>query len=63
MDDGGFDRRSFIKACAGVGAVGAAAAAGFGMLRPVSDTGVNIVPISYPGVRVLRARPPRTGCP
>lgn len=59
----GFDRRSFIKACAGVGAAGAAAAAGFGMLRPISDVDVNIVPISYPGVKVLKGSPAPYGMP
>lgn len=59
----GFDRRSFIKACAGVAGAGAAAAAGFGMFRPVSDVGVEIIPISYPGVKVLEGSPAPYGMP
>ncbi len=52
-----------MKACAGVGAGGAIAAAGFGMLQPVSDVGVEIVNISYPGVRVLPGSPAPYGLP
>jgi Rieske Fe-S protein len=63
MTDQGFDRRSFIKACAGVGAAGAAGAAGFGMLRPIADVEVEIVPISYPGVKVMRGSPAPYGLP
>lgn len=63
MADQGFDRRSFIKACAGVGAAGAAAATGFGMLRPVADVEVEIVPISYPGVKVMKGSPAPYGLP
>jgi Rieske Fe-S protein len=63
MPGDGFDRRSFVKACAGVGAGGALAAAGFGMFQPVSDVGVEIVNISYPGVRVLPGSPAPYGLP
>lgn len=63
MADEGFDRRSFIKACAGVGAAGAAAAAGVGMLRPLTDVNVEIVPITYPGVRVMDGSPAPYGLP
>ncbi len=63
MPDEGFDRRSFIKACAGVGAAGAAAAAGIGMLRPLTDMDVEIIPISYPGVHVMRGSPAPYGLP
>lgn len=63
MPDEGFDRRSFIKACAGVGAAGVATAAGIGMLRPLSDIDVEIIPIAYPGVQVLRGSPAPYGLP
>jgi Rieske Fe-S protein len=63
MPGDGFDRRSFVKACAGVGAGGAVTAAGFGMLQPVSDVGVEIVNISYPGMRVLPGSPAPYGLP
>jgi Rieske Fe-S protein len=63
----GFDRRSFIKAAAsvsaGVGAAGALGAAGYGIVRPVSDVGVEVVPISYPGVKVIKGSPAPYGLP
>ncbi len=59
----GFDRRRFIKACAGIGAAGAAAAAGIGMLRPLTDMDVEIIPIDYPGIHVLRGSPAPYGLP
>lgn len=59
----GIDRRNFIKACAGVGAAGALAAAGFGIARPISDVPVEVVPITYPAIKVLEGSPAPYGLP
>ncbi len=63
MSGQGFDRRAFIKACAGVGAAGAAAAAGFGMLRPLSDVTAEVFDITYPGILVMEGSPAPYGLP
>ncbi len=63
MPGNGFDRRSFIKACAGVAGAGALGAAGFGMLRPISDVNVEVVPVTYPGVHVIKGSPAPYGLP
>lgn len=63
MPHDGLDRRRFIQVAARVGAAAAFGAAGYGLLRPASDVDVNVVPIRYPGAKVLPDSPAPYGLP
>ncbi|MDX1610937.1 MAG: hypothetical protein R3185_01125 [Candidatus Thermoplasmatota archaeon] len=44
-------------------AAGAMGVAGFGIVRPVSDVDVEVIPITYPGIHVMEGSPAPYGLP
>jgi Rieske Fe-S protein len=61
--DASWDRRAFIKGCAGAGVVGALGAAGYGVARVPSDLKVEIVRVTCPAIAVLKGSPAPYGLP